>query len=228
MSSSSPVSSALPISDALDAAPSPSKTVAPAIKLSKPRDAAASKQALFDAAKELFGQKGFERTTLREIGELAGVDAAMIARYFGAKGDLYVAVVASDWMNDVDPSTSAPYQVPFEGLGSMVESVLRRSERHGPGPIIQALMRLDTSEEIRHAGKVQLERHVIDPLAGSIAAEGLENPQLRAEVTLSALLGISLARSLGWFDEVAAVPREELVELVTEALSRLAGEQPGR
>ena len=41
-------------------------------KVSRPRDAAASKDALLQAAQELFGQKGFERTTIREIGERAG------------------------------------------------------------------------------------------------------------------------------------------------------------
>jgi AcrR family transcriptional regulator len=47
------------------------------------RDAAASKQALLEAARSLFGQRGFKSTTIRDIGERAGVDAALIARYFG-------------------------------------------------------------------------------------------------------------------------------------------------
>ena len=44
------------------------------------RDAAASRESLLQAAQELFGQRGFERTTTRDIGERAGVDAALIAR----------------------------------------------------------------------------------------------------------------------------------------------------
>jgi AcrR family transcriptional regulator len=44
------------------------------------RNAGASKQALLQAAHELFGQQGFEGTTIRDIGDRAGVDHALIAR----------------------------------------------------------------------------------------------------------------------------------------------------
>jgi AcrR family transcriptional regulator len=60
------------------------------------RDAAASKDALLQAAQTLFGQQGFESTTIREIGEQAGVDAALIARYFGSKADLYIAAMVAE------------------------------------------------------------------------------------------------------------------------------------
>ncbi|MFD9659211.1 helix-turn-helix domain-containing protein [Streptomyces mirabilis] len=33
----------------------------------------------------LFAERGFDRTTIRDIGERAGVDPALIARYFGSK-----------------------------------------------------------------------------------------------------------------------------------------------
>jgi AcrR family transcriptional regulator len=194
-------------------------------KVSRPYDAAASKQALFDAARQLFGQKGFEQTTLREIGQRAGVDPALVSRYFGSKGDLYVAVVAADRMMDLETSTPEQLEQPYEGLSSMVEAVLRRSEIHGPGPILQALLRLDTSEEVRLAGKARLERRLIEPLAETMAAEGVECPRLRAEVAVSALLGISVARSLGWFDELSAVPKEELGPMVAEVLSQLMGQE---
>src|ERR1700735_2076561 len=82
----------------------------------RPRDAPASRQALFSAAQELFAQKGFERTTLREIGELAGVDAALLARYFGSKADLYVAVVAAERLGSRDPASRAGGERPYSSL----------------------------------------------------------------------------------------------------------------
>jgi len=54
------------------------------------RDSARSRQALLDAAATLFSERGFDRTTVREIGERATVDPALIARYFGGKAGLYV------------------------------------------------------------------------------------------------------------------------------------------
>jgi AcrR family transcriptional regulator len=204
---------------------SPSPAQGPPRKIRR-RDAAASKQALFDAARELFGKKGFERTTVREIGELAGADTALIAYYFGSKADLYVTVVMADRLADVEPSTPEQLEEPFEELSTMIDSVLRRSDEHGPGPILQALVRLDTSEEIRVAARTRLLRQLVEPLADNVGSAGKASAQLRAEVAISALLGISLGRSLGWFEKISAAPRDEVVALVTTALDDLLENDP--
>src|SRR6202042_3088939 len=80
----------------------------------RPRDAAASKDALLQAARTLFGQQGFEGTTIREIGERAGVDAALIARYFGSKAYLYIAAVVAE---DADGPPSE-----YEGLAQIADA----------------------------------------------------------------------------------------------------------
>jgi AcrR family transcriptional regulator len=180
------------------------------------RDAAASKQALLRAAQELFGQKGFERTTIREIGELAGVDAALIARYFGNKAELYVAAVVAE-----DTAVRGPGE--FRGLAQIAETLVTRADERGPGPIMQALIRSDTSPEIRVAAGDRIARRIVEPLADDLTAQHLDRARLRAEIAVCALYGISLGRSLGWFEEIRSVPRAELVALVTEALAELAG-----
>jgi hypothetical protein len=55
-------------------------------------------------------------------------------------------------------------------------------------------------------------------MAADMTTRGFEAPQLRAEIVASALLGINLARALGWFPEMRAVPKEELVGLITDLL----------
>ena len=184
------------------------------------RDAAASKDALLQAARALFGQHGFEGTTIREIGERAGVDAALIARYFGSKADLYIAAVMAE---DAE-GTPAEY----EGLEQMVDAALTRADRGGPGPILQAIIRSDTSAEIRAAARDLLGPRLAGPLAARMTAQGVDRPQLRAEVAISALFGISLGRSLGWFDEIRSVPRDELVALIVDALGAITGDGPER
>jgi AcrR family transcriptional regulator len=191
------------------------------------RDAQASRQALFAAAQQLFGQKGFERTTLREIGERAGVDAALVARYFGSKADLYVAVVAAERLGSRYPAAIAGDELAYSGLNHMVEEVLRRSDEHGPGPILQALVRFDTTDEIREAAEARLVRRLVEPLSSTIADEGGPRARLRAEVSVAALLGVSLGRSLGWFDQIATAERAEVVALVVEALERVLGDSTG-
>ncbi|OAA27787.1 transcriptional regulator, tetR family [Frankia sp. EI5c] len=60
------------------------------------RDAARSRQALLAAAADLFAERGYAGTAIRSVGDRAGVDPALIARYFGGKEGLYQAVLAAD------------------------------------------------------------------------------------------------------------------------------------
>src|SRR3970040_3114973 len=48
---------------------------------------------ILEAAIRLFAEKGFSGTTTRESGEKAGVNEALIFRYFSTKGDLYSAII---------------------------------------------------------------------------------------------------------------------------------------
>ena len=54
---------------------------------------ATTRQALLDAAVELFSERGFDGVGVREITAKAGANIAAIAYHFGSKRDLYVAAV---------------------------------------------------------------------------------------------------------------------------------------
>ena len=190
------------------------------VRTGRSRDAAASRDALLRAAQTLFGQQGFESTTIREIGEQAGVDAALIARYFGSKADLYIAAVVAE------DAEAVPIE--YEGLEHMADVMVTRADRRGPGPILQAIVRSDTSADILDAALDRLARRLVGPLVANMRAQGVDRPQLRAEVAVSALLGFSLGRSLGWFDEIRSAPRDEVVALIVDALGAITGDDPER
>ena len=50
-----------------------------------------ARKALIDAALALFGDKGFDATTTRELAAMAGVNIALIAYHFGGKDGLRIA-----------------------------------------------------------------------------------------------------------------------------------------
>src|ERR1700754_5126920 len=60
----------------------------------RPRDAEATRQALLRAAQRRFGVLGYDRTTTRDVATDAGVNQALINRYFGGKEGLFHAVLA--------------------------------------------------------------------------------------------------------------------------------------
>jgi AcrR family transcriptional regulator len=190
------------------------------VRASRSRDSAASRDALLRAAQTLFGRQGFERTTIREIGEHAGVDAALIARYFGSKADLYIAAVVAE------DGEAVPLE--YEGLAHMADELVTRADRRGPGPILQAIVRSDTSAEMLDSALDRVARRLVGPLVANMKAQGVDRPELRAEVAVSALVGFILGRSLGWFDEVRSAPRDEVVALIVEALGSITGDDPER
>ncbi len=58
------------------------------------------RETILAAARELFADRGFERTTMRAIGSRAGVDPALIHHYFGNKDALVVEALRPD----IDPA----------------------------------------------------------------------------------------------------------------------------
>src|ERR1700687_1323838 len=64
------------------------------------RDADATRAAILAAAKVQFARAGYEGAYLRDIAVEAGVDAALINRYFGSKEGLFAAVLKESIRTD--------------------------------------------------------------------------------------------------------------------------------
>jgi AcrR family transcriptional regulator len=57
------------------------------------RDAAATKAIILNAARDAFAVSGYAATGVRDIAGAAGVNAALVARYFGSKEKLFECVL---------------------------------------------------------------------------------------------------------------------------------------
>src|SRR3954447_23779026 len=57
------------------------------------RDAAATREAILEAATRRFADQGYERAGVREIAADAGVTAALVNRYFGSKERLFAEAI---------------------------------------------------------------------------------------------------------------------------------------
>lgn len=67
---------------------------------------------ILDAAEELFSAHGFYGVTVRDVAAAAGVDTALVHYYFGAKRELFDAVLArrADTVNQARLDAMAAYQ----------------------------------------------------------------------------------------------------------------------
>jgi AcrR family transcriptional regulator len=57
------------------------------------RDADRTRELILDAAEHLFAERGYEETSLAEVGKIAGVSRATPGYFFGSKADLHRAVL---------------------------------------------------------------------------------------------------------------------------------------
>jgi AcrR family transcriptional regulator len=83
--------------------------------------AAHRRRQILDVAVELFGRRGFNGTTTREIAQQAGVNEALIFRHFPTKEELYWAVIEEKTREE---NPGEPLQERFKRLGSDREVVI--------------------------------------------------------------------------------------------------------
>jgi AcrR family transcriptional regulator len=181
--------------------------------LSSPRrrhDAQASREALLDAATALFDERGYEATTIRQIGQRAGVDAALIARYFGGKEGLYLATLTQEGRPPMPGE-------PQEAFAAM----LSRSEAQGIGPVPLGMVNPNLTEEMRAQLRDITRARVLEPLESALAERGVDDVQLRAELLVAMAVGVTLTRASGALPALADAPLARVLEILEPAVEAL-------
>lgn len=164
---------------------------------------------LLTAAQQLFAERGYDRVTTRDIAERAGVDAALIARYFGSKAGLYLAALRAELGDGPPPDLLQP---------DRMAALLGRVDDRGPGPVFQSAVHPHEDEAVQAAAREALHARLVTPLRERFADAGLEDPQLRAELATAAFAGVALGRASGSFPSLQKLPPEDLVALLRDLL----------
>ncbi|MDT0447606.1 TetR/AcrR family transcriptional regulator [Streptomyces hesseae] len=172
------------------------------------RHADTTRQALIDAAAGLFAERGYERTTVRAIADRAGVNQALLFRYFGSKTALFGEVMANDGRRRLR-------ETPPERL---LESALRGLLAPGDAP------HGDRSLEVflRSAGGddevAETSRSLGEEYTRALARlTGEEDAELRAALVLAWLLGIGLTRLVVRQEPLAGADPERVSRLMLDA-----------
>lgn len=179
--------------------------------LSRERNSSRTRQDLLEAATELFGERGYERTTIREIGDKAGADPSLIARYFGSKAALYLATLPDDAESEptnlLDPAR--------------IEATIRRVHKVGPSPVLQAVVRAHDDPAVQSTASARVDKKITGGIERQMREEGLESPRLRAQLAVAVLAGVALGRASGTLEELAGADEDQVVWLTVLLMESL-------
>ncbi len=175
----------------------------------------ASRRALLDAGRALFDEVGYERATTRDIGERAGVDPALIARYFGGKEGLFLAAIAEG------PLGANADQVDFEPH-ALIAFLLARWDERGHSPLSRALASPTLTDDVREQVRAVVGERLVEPLIEELDAGGVPRAELRAELLLALALGVAVTRANGTLAGLARLPRDEVIAALGPVVDAIA------
>ncbi|HEX9999465.1 MAG TPA: TetR family transcriptional regulator [Actinoplanes sp.] len=189
------------------------------------RDASRTRQALLDAARGRFARDGYSSTTVRDIADDAGVNVALISRYFASKEGLFAACLATA----VDELRRSTGDVP---LDRVAESIAAQTAGIGSGAVPNQLALLFRSSGDERADEIRLGvlRTSGERLATAAGWQpgrpGADELLLRAQLVLAAAIGTALLRSTTRLEPLAAATEADLVAPLRDLVGGLLGPPP--
>lgn len=174
-----------------------------------------TRAAILDAARRLFAERGHAATTIRDIAAEAGIDAALVMRYFGSKDELFVRAA------EFELKLPALDKIDRVEVG---EQLLRHFLGVWEGPQanqgMAVLLRSAASNEMS-ADKMR-ELFAAQVLPGVARLGSRATAGRRAGLVASQLLGLALCRYVLVIPPVAQMTVEELVRHIAPTVQRYA------
>jgi AcrR family transcriptional regulator len=187
------------------------------------RDADSTRQRLLEAARLRFARDGFGSTTVRDIASDAGVNVALINRYFTSKVGLFEACLrrTARELGDAERSSTSFDQM----IATMVDQVASSpTEAHS----LQLLMLLRTSGD-EEADRIR--RRTLDDFTrgmAGIAGWRADDPTtghllLRAQIAIATTMGIAILRSSTGVEPLTSATAADLSGPLDDAVRALLG-----
>ncbi|HEY3867990.1 MAG TPA: TetR family transcriptional regulator [Actinocrinis sp.] len=167
-----------------------------------------TEQRILGAARKLFAEAGYERTTIRAVAAAARADPGLVMRYYGSKQQLFdkVAAMPADDLGPGDPD---------EVAGRILASL---SEKLSTEPVSTlAMLRSITHPDAAARVRASANRQGAE-LAAAIPADDAE---VRAGLIGAITLGTVIARHLLQLDGLRAATPDQITDLLSPYIHSL-------
>ncbi len=180
----------------------------PVIASPRKRNAVVTRAGLLEAATARFMREGFDGVSLREIAADAGVDVALVARYFGGKDELFAEVLANC------PSPDELFEGPLGEFGRRVaRKVIFEPQDSKDLTCVLIMLRSSASPRASEVVRKSGEEQFYGPFERYL---GGENARVRARLAGAIILGAAIERLISGGDY--GLPPDEL-EAMCERLA---------
>jgi AcrR family transcriptional regulator len=174
-----------------------------------------TRASILAAAAECFAADGYDATSLRHVAARAGVDPALVRRFFGSKDQLFTEVAAALIVpgRALAAIADGPSEAAGERLVRYFLSLL--GDVSQPGPLLGLIRSAVVSE---HAAGL-LRRLLAEQVLGKLAASlGPGTADIGAALAASQLVGLAVARYAVRLDALAAADTDDLVRWVAPVI----------
>lgn len=183
------------------------------------RSAEATRAEILAAARRRFVDESYENVGLRDIAKDAGIDVALVSRYFGSKEGLFREVL----QHEEDHQDKFEIVLPPEEVPAYIVSLMEQKGEHDDQEHVEKILTILRSASSPAAAEIirdTLHSDVLEPFAKLIGGKDAET---KASLVLSILMGTTVLRSVMAIDamcnECPDRMRERLIRLFEAALA---------
>ncbi len=179
------------------------------------RDAEATSARIVSAAQDLFTRYGYDGVSTRDIAATAGVNVALINRYFGSKAGLFEQAIVSG-MKGPEPTPEA-----LGGLGRAKAEWLTRPKEEGFDPMT-TLLRSSMSPEVREIIRKTVQTRGVQALADAIPGADREE---RAHLLVGIIAGLDLWLHMLEGTEGSGIDRDRLAARIAGVIDDIVSDR---
>ena len=180
----------------------------------KQRKSDATRARIIEAARERFRKEGYERTTIRKVAHDAGIDPALVMRYFENKRGLFDAAMTVELRI---PDLSGYSR---DKLGeALITHFLNRWEEPDDDSLQLLLRSSASNEEAAERLRTIIFRDQIVPMVARLRGEEAGAREIAALIATQTV-GLAYTRYILKLPPLVAMPRETIIQVIGATIQR--------
>jgi AcrR family transcriptional regulator len=183
-----------------------------------------TREAIAESARRQFAELGYDRATLRRIAGEAGVDAALVVRFYGSKDALFREVMAlpPTVAEAIENLADGPTATIGRRLAALIVGMLE-------DPTSRAIVVGRIRSASSHPDAAALVRETVTRDLGRLVAAVTEDePETRAVLVGSQIVGLALSRHVVRVEPLASLPAAAVVDYIAPTFQHYLMGELGR